>query len=70
MARGKKIVLLITTYKRREKLIRLVRQMSHYISTYAGSNAYQIAITDSEQGNTSPFDSHIDYIPTRARAST
>lgn len=62
MARGKKIVLLITTYKRREKLIRLVRQMSHYIITYAGSNAYQIAITDSEQGNTSPFDSHIDYM--------
>ena len=62
MNQAKKIVLLITTYKRREKLIRLVRQMSHYITTYTGSNQYQIAVTDSEQGNTSPFDTDIFYM--------
>lgn len=62
MASAKKIVLLITTYKRQEKLIRLVRQMSYYIKTYTGSNQYQIAITDSERGNASPFDSNILYM--------
>jgi len=62
MLAGHKILILITTYRRPEKLSRLVGQISHFICEYAGRNHYQIAITDSEPNNISPFNESVIYM--------
>jgi hypothetical protein len=58
----KKILILITTYKRPEKLVRLVNQMVGLIKDYTGVNQYDIVVSDSDRTASSLFDSTITYI--------
>ena len=59
---NKKILFLITTYKRPEKLVRLVNQLTGLMKDYTGVNHYEIAISDSDKTACSLFDSTMTYI--------
>ncbi|MBS0448191.1 MAG: hypothetical protein JSR59_19855 [Proteobacteria bacterium] len=50
-ASGRTVAILITTYRRNAKLLRLVEMMTALIRAYAGPNHYFICVADSDRTN-------------------
>ncbi len=46
-----KVCILIPTYKRHASLIRLLREVGEYRSSYSGNFSFEICVTDSDPGN-------------------